>query len=129
MSGKKWTETERQVIVDGLLRGQSKRAIAAGLGRKESGVEYQVCRMTGRLKNPKQEDAILPRNWAETAEIDGGTPDFTIEEDRELIRWLFDNCTGFDGRLFDASRSQRSLRGRLLHVQQEFEKLTKGEVG
>ncbi len=42
MTGKKWTETDMQVIVDGLLRGQSKRTIAAGLGRKESGAEYQV---------------------------------------------------------------------------------------
>ncbi len=85
--------------------------------------------MTGRLKKAKQDDVILPRNWAETAVIDGFTPDFAIEEDKELIRWLVDKCTGFDGRFFHASRSQRRLRRRLLYDQQKFEKLTKGDVG
>lgn len=128
MAGKKWTDQERQAIVDGLLRGESKRAIAAGLVRKEPGVKNQVCRMTGRVKNGKRENVVLPRNWAETEEINGVVPDFTIAEDKEMIRWLFDECSGFDGSLFDASRSERSLRGRLLHIQEEFEKLTKSEV-
>ncbi|KAL8921872.1 MAG: hypothetical protein Q9208_005476 [Pyrenodesmia sp. 3 TL-2023] len=84
--------------------------------------------MTGREKNLKQENVILSRDRAETEEIDGVIPDFTIQEDKELIRWLFDDCSGSDGRLFDASRSERSLRGRLLHIQEEFEKLTEVEV-
>ncbi|KAL8686226.1 MAG: hypothetical protein Q9218_007257 [Villophora microphyllina] len=123
-----WTADERQFIVDGIIRGQSKKALGAIINRNEKGVATQVRAMTGAIKRKNNGDVFLPGAWGKKDDSDAAGREFGWEEDAELVKWLFNGCTGFDGKLLHDSRTEDAVRRRLVHIQDAFEKLSDVQI-
>ena len=94
--GTQWTAADDQTLADGLLRGEETQSLAEDLKKSRFAVRYRLNRgLYGGL----------PVDYEE----------FALEEDLELVRWLYNRCTGLRCHQFHA-RYLVELRQRLSHL-------------
>ncbi|KAI9716557.1 MAG: hypothetical protein M1812_005288 [Candelaria pacifica] len=118
-----WTAQEDQILADAMLRNEGMVSIATHLqGRTLGAVTGRTSSLYGAQVRKGVDVKILPRNW--TSRQKRSIPSYTLNEDKELVRWRCNGCIGLDGRLFDDSQSKESLRSRIAVLDMESRALS-----
>ncbi|KAI9699288.1 MAG: hypothetical protein M1836_002898 [Candelina mexicana] len=121
--GRIWSAQEDQIVADAMLRNEGTKSIATHLpGRTRNAIGGRTWSLYGAGVRKGADVKILPRNW--TTRQQRSIPSYTLEEDKELVRWRCNGCAGLNGRIFDDSQSKESMRSRIAVLEKESKTLS-----